>query len=305
MKRNTIWIIAAIIVIGGWYLIKNYTQLLSKTIIYYGYFDNVRGLQGSSPIYLKGVKVGKVDDIDLSIHKRVKVAFAIDKNLQLPQGTVAIISSGDVNGSKSIRLELGTDKQIIPAEGKLATNFDSSMVESFHAKITPMLHNGKVLLKSTDTALRDFNTLIIGGLGHQTQQGIKRFYRVTENTTRTSGNAIQKVGEFNQSITNIENKTETLAGKGDNLDKNIQNIEAKSGKAVEKTKLSDDLNDLGKSINQFSATIKSMRSNKAFTDTVTYRNTSRSVDTFNRSIKGYSEDPPPLIQIFDFGKKKK
>lgn len=305
MKRNTIWIIAAIIVIGGWYLIKNYTQLLSKTIIYYGYFDNVRGLQGSSPIYLKGVKVGKVDDIDLSIHKRVKVAFAIDKNLQLPQGTVAIISSGDVNGSKSIRLELGTDKQIIPAEGKLATNFDSSMVESFHAKITPMLHNGKVLLKSTDTALRDFNTLIIGGLGHQTQQGIKRFYRVTENTTLTSGNAIQKVGDFNQSITSMENKTETLAGNGDNIDKKIQNIETKSGKAVEKTKLSDDLNDLGKSISQFSATIKNMRSNKTFTDTVTYRNTSRSVDTFNRSIKGYSEDPPPLIQIFDFGKKKK
>jgi phospholipid/cholesterol/gamma-HCH transport system substrate-binding protein len=305
MKRNTIWIIAAIIIIGGWYLIRNYTSLLSKSVIYYGYFDDVRGLQGSSPIYLKGVKVGKVDDIDLNIRRRVKVAFAIDKNLQLPKGTTAVISSGDVNGSKSIRLELGTDKQIIPPEGNLATNFDSSMVESFHAKITPMLHNGKVLLKSTDTALRDFNTLIIGGLGHQTQVGIKRFYRVTEKSTRTSGNAVQKVGDFNQSITSIENKTETFADKGDNIDKNIQNIEVKSRKAVEKTNIGDDLNDLGKSINQFSATIKNIRSNKVFADTVTYRSTSRSVDTFNRSIKGYSEDPPPLIQIFDFGKKKK
>jgi hypothetical protein len=178
------------------------------------------------------------------------------------------------------------------------------MVESFHAKITPMLHNGKVLLKSTDTALRDFNTLIIGGLGHQTQKGIERFYRITEKSIHTSAGASRKVGGFSQNISNVEDKTENLAAKGDNIDKSIQNLENKSEKAIEKTNLRDNLNNLGNSIQQLSGTIKDLRTNKAFNDTVAYRSASRSVDTFNRSVKGYSENPPPLIKIFDFGKKK-
>ena len=62
MKKSTlVWIIVLAIIAIGWYYVANHTRFFSKDNIYYGYYDDVRGLQEAAPVYLKGVKVGAVD----------------------------------------------------------------------------------------------------------------------------------------------------------------------------------------------------------------------------------------------------
>lgn len=301
-KRTILWVVVLLVVAAGWYYVKHYTNMLSREYHYYGYFDDVRGLQESSPVYYLGVKVGRVDKVDLHLKQQVKVDFAISQNVRLAAGTKAVISTGDVNGSKSVRLEPGGHSGFITPGGTLATDFDSSMSENFHAKITPMLHNGKVLLKSADSGLNDFNALVLGGWGHRTQSELARFNKVLGNFARTSGKANQRVQNLQGTITNLDSATAHPTSKINDMNKTLVNAEKKTAEASKKS-LFADVEDLERSINKFSASVSKLRRNKLVSDTLPYQNASRSLDTLNRSVKDYMKDPPSPVRILS-GKKK-
>src|SRR5690348_9685219 len=107
MKKGTIVSIIVIVLVAGvWYLLYHFTSVLSKDYTYYGYYEDVKGLQASSGVFDRGVKIGKVSSVDLD-GKRVKVTFSVRKGEKIPGGTVAVITPGDLLGGKAIKLEMG------------------------------------------------------------------------------------------------------------------------------------------------------------------------------------------------------
>jgi len=301
MKRQKILLIVVIVLIGIWYYVANHTKRFSDEKTYVGYYNDVRGLQISSPVYLQGVKVGKVSDIDLNMKDKVFVTFALNETLKIPEGTKAVITTGDMSGSKSVRLELGTGKTM-QAGTILQTGFDSTMAENFDAHITPVIHTGKVLLHSTDSALNSFNQLIRQGWGTQTRKAFIGIENKLGNAARASATANQKLAGFGDMVESLDSSTRKPAERNNAFNKSLADAE-KSTKNATRNNLKNDLRDLNTSVSKLSANLRNARQNALLTDTQMHQSLTRSLDTLNRSAKDYMKDPPTLINIGFGGKK--
>src|ERR1700754_731047 len=76
-------------------------------VSYSAVFTNVSGLKGGNFVRIAGVEVGKVKDLTLHKDGTVTVDFAIDKGLQLTQGTRAAVRYENLIGDRYLSLEEG------------------------------------------------------------------------------------------------------------------------------------------------------------------------------------------------------
>ena len=109
---------AILIFFAGFYFLKG-ANIFSGENEYYVYYDDVQGLQASSPVLIKGMSVGRVASISLHENGKVQVVLAVDKGTKVPKGTVAKLSSTDLPGGKAISLELTKSKELVQDEETL------------------------------------------------------------------------------------------------------------------------------------------------------------------------------------------
>ena len=74
---------------------------------YSAVFSNVSGLKGGNFVRIAGVEVGKVKDMTLHKDGTVTVDFAVDKDLQLTEGTKAVVRYENLIGDRYLSLEEG------------------------------------------------------------------------------------------------------------------------------------------------------------------------------------------------------
>ncbi|HTY29216.1 MAG TPA: MCE family protein [Mycobacterium sp.] len=85
---------------------------------YSGVFSNVSGLKGGNFVRIAGVEVGKVKDMRLHKDGTVTVDFAVDKNLQLTEGTRAVVRYENLIGDRYLSLEEGPGsvRRLLPGQ---------------------------------------------------------------------------------------------------------------------------------------------------------------------------------------------
>ena len=85
---------------------------------YSAVFSNVSGLKGGNFVRIAGVEVGKVKDMTLHKDGTVTVDFAIDKGLQLTQGTRAVVRYENLIGDRYLSLEQGAGsvRKLLPGQ---------------------------------------------------------------------------------------------------------------------------------------------------------------------------------------------
>ena len=72
-------------------------------------FDDIGGLTPRSPVRVAGVKVGRVQQIELDDDLRARVVLDVDANLGLSVDTAAAIRTAGLLGDQFIALEPGAD----------------------------------------------------------------------------------------------------------------------------------------------------------------------------------------------------
>jgi phospholipid/cholesterol/gamma-HCH transport system substrate-binding protein len=89
-------------------------------------FSNAGGLKPGSQVFLAGVPVGRVDKIHLDPQFAAIVQLEIDKNVQLPNDTIASIKTSGLLGDKFIALSPGSATQNF-APGGTITDTESAV----------------------------------------------------------------------------------------------------------------------------------------------------------------------------------
>lgn len=101
-----------IIVIGALFLVYfglNFLKginIFSSTYNYYAKYENIGGLVESTPVYLKGYKVGQVDEItyDFAQEESFTITISVSKDIRLPKGTIVQLYDDGIMGGKAIQL---------------------------------------------------------------------------------------------------------------------------------------------------------------------------------------------------------
>ncbi len=97
------------LMIWGYKFLKG-KNLFHQSSTYYITYDNVDQLTVSSPVMMKGFKVGAVTEIALNPEniEELIVTIEVDGKIGLPKETVAVLYSAGIVGGKAIALEFNT-----------------------------------------------------------------------------------------------------------------------------------------------------------------------------------------------------
>ena len=222
--RNEIKIaLVAVAVIVALFIGMNFlkgTHLFTGSKTYYFAFDDISGLTKSSPIYASGYQVGLVKDIifDYSHKNKTKVIAEMDKQMKIPAGTTAFISS-DVLGNIKVTLNIAPNKGEFIQEGGL---IPGSIDQGAMGEVTSMIPAVKQMLPKLDSILLSLNLLLadpaIASSVHNVQD-------MTANLTKTSRELNSVVAKLNREIPGVVTKTNRILDHSETFTANLSQVD--------------------------------------------------------------------------------
>jgi len=174
-------------------------------------FNDVSGLNRDDPIQMLGVKIGKVEKINLK-NNQVIVNLRIDKEYLLPKDSKIVIESIGMLGEKAIKIEPGNSTSYLSpsdtAQGQVAFGLNN-------------LENMVLDLKSkTDKLFSDENLNKLSAILSDLTKTIKRIEQISNHHEDNIGAIIQ----------NVRKSSDMLTENSKNIDKAILNIKTSSTK---------------------------------------------------------------------------
>ena len=133
MKQSSVELSAGVFVLLGlvavaWFAIQAGARipLAGSTYAISARFSNAGGLKPGSQVFLAGVPVGRVENINLDPQYAAVVRLEVNKEVQLPNDTIASIRTSGLIGDKFVALSPGSSPQNLAA-GSTITDTESAV----------------------------------------------------------------------------------------------------------------------------------------------------------------------------------
>lgn len=198
-------------------------DVFQKETTYYVFYDNVIGMYEGNYIYLNGMKVGYVKDIEAMGERAEKflVTVAVDSKIKITDDSKMVFFSADILGSKAMKIELGNSNRILENKDTIMGGVELGMLDKLGSSIAPMAQNLDSILFATKNILNQ-----------QTQNNLQHTFANLEATSERlssiSGqfdnlmkNEKEKIGKI---ISNTESITSNLKNNNDELNNIISKI---------------------------------------------------------------------------------
>ena len=300
IKIALVAVFGIVVLFFGLNFLKGVT-LFSSNETYYIKFDNISGLSGSCPIMTDGYKVGTVKSIRFDYDKRGEIVaeVGIDKNLKIPVGTTAQISS-DLLGNVQVDLLMGELADgILPPLGTIEGRVNAGALGRLKEMI-PLVEN---MLPKVDSILSNINGLLadpaIPGVIHHAEQ-------VTYDLTTTTKQINTLVADLNKEVPGLMGKADgVLAQAGTAMGNATVMTENLSKLDLEAT-----LNELTLTLNNLKTFTEALNQNDGslgllLNDKSVYENLNNTMLHADSLLYDLKEHPKRYVHFSIFGKKDK
>lgn len=157
-KRYILFGFIAIVILAASYWGFNFLKgspLFKKTDAYYIYYDRIEGLNASSPIIVNGYKIGQVTEITFlpKDNCRLRVKIEISNEFQIPDSTIARITSMDLMGSKGIELIFGNKPTYHTPGDTLIGEVEQSLKDQVSIQMLPVKRQAEELMSEISKAI--------------------------------------------------------------------------------------------------------------------------------------------------------
>lgn len=291
-------LLAAIAAVIGFRFMSD-VPILSQSQKIQTTFVRADGLGTGSQVFVKGVKVGSVSQVQLTASDSVQVTMRLDMDRPLPKGTTAYLTSLGLIEGKSIVLELGTSDENVEFGDSIEGEYVQSMMESLGSRGDELGND----LSSTFTELNAFLEQLNETLNDDARTSLNETLENTSQATQQISSMLEeKQQDIDQAITSgssMLSQLDTLAT--DNrprvdslmvsLEENIRELEKIR---VELEGASAGLNEIIKKINDGQGTI-----GKMVNDPALYNNLDELTNELNELVKGINEDPGRYLKHMD------
>jgi phospholipid/cholesterol/gamma-HCH transport system substrate-binding protein len=298
IKVALLGITAIVILYFGYSYLKGST-VFSKTHTYQVVYDSVDGLTTSNPVFLNGIQVGHVKDMELLIDRAnmVRVEIEVRKDLQLGDSTIASLGNSDFLGSKAITLYLRNNAKQYSGGEELIAFKETSIADMLSSKSVPVIDK-------VDTTLARVNRL----LDSEAKGNIQAILANSNETTRMINSILsnneRNIGQITRNLSELTGALKLTQRNIDRLALNMTEI-TDTLKRVEVNKLVRDAN---LAVNELETTIAKLNSNdgslgKLMNDEELYRNMNRSTEALNLLLRDIQAYPKRYVQFALIGRK--
>lgn len=267
--------LSLLIAFAGFRLMSD-LPLFRQSKVFHSYFPKVDGLSAGNYVYINGVRVGSVKNIELAEGDSVRVTLNFELGVEVPRGSVAYLESSGLLDEKVIVIQRGDSSENIPYGGTIKGIYRGGMMENLASegqklsddvsesfgRLNKLLerlnetvdseNRGRLreTLLHVETAMREISGLIEGKRS-ELESGIDHAGRVMANLdTLTTGNR-EKVDSLlvnlNRSVSRMENLSRELEATNRQLNEILGKInrgEGSFGKLVNDPSLYNNLDSL-------------------------------------------------------------
>jgi phospholipid/cholesterol/gamma-HCH transport system substrate-binding protein len=196
-------------------------------------YENVAGIDPSSPVVLNGYKIGQVKDVHIFEGDQTKIIIVLninDEHVSIPKDSEFQIYDSDLFGGKAVRLILGDSSAIAMHKDTLKGSLALGLTESIKQEIEPLKAKTSELFSTLDSmmlklnrALQDPRTKEIPELFSNIQQTLRNLQASTGNFSQVMSDGGPRLVEV---LANAQSISENLKANNQKLSAVIGNFES-------------------------------------------------------------------------------
>ncbi|HEX6429331.1 MAG TPA: MlaD family protein [Niastella sp.] len=273
----------------------------------YAVFPNVDKLVVSNPVFINGLQVGKVTNLQEKDKNMsgIVVTIALTKDLNIPRNSVATLSS-ELLSNTAINVFLGNGNDYLKEGDTLRTERSLALTDRLQKSIDPAINNINKTLLSLDDVLQKLNTI----LDPNTRNNLQGIVANMAASSRSLDQLLNtQTGMLAKSINNMHTITAGFARNGPKIDSTLSNLQTTTDK-LSKAKIAEAIESLQHTMARLEAGIAKIDSKEGTVGLLLNdRKLYDEIRLTNRSLTILLDDlrvnPKRYINISLFGQKDK
>ncbi len=285
-------------------------SLFTTDDTYFAKFDNVEGLEASSPVSLNGLKVGQVDKIIPITDKDGKIHFVIrvivDDEFKFPKSSTLEIFEPGLMSGKQMRINMVYGGALAKDGDTLDGAFKPSLLNGLSSQVGPVKDQLQNVLGRIDSLTNNANKVMdaqnraeIKALLINLNRTVSAFEQTSRNANSLMANNDGRVQKVLDNANLAVLSANTAVGKYGNL---ADNIDVK--------KLNNTVDNLDKTVNNLNSVISEIKTGKGslgklLNDEKLYNNLEQTSKNLNELVIDLKTNPKKYINVSVFGKTNK
>ena len=292
-KEVKIGIYALLIFLGSWAGIRflSGADIFGRNNVFYAYYDDASGLQNSSSVVIRGVKVGQVSSVAISPEDptKVQVTLAVSKDYAIPVDSKAKIFSAGLMGGQAVEIVLGKESALLEPGATITSAVEVGMFDALSSEFGDIKEKLVVMMDNINTTLTTLNTLVDSN-------------NANISSAISNLNGILADLEKSQIVANLDSFTGTLKSNGEKIDSivsSVNNLATTLDEQQMGQKLAaavDNLSTLLAKFNSVEGTVGSLLNDKEL-----YANLTQASENLSALLGDLKENPKRYVHFSLFG----
>lgn len=312
-KIGALTAISITLLILGFNFLKGKSLFKTGTYLHAKFSDSKR-LMPSNPVYLNGLQVGSVADIEAADDNvsSIVVNIKMNSDYNIPDNSVAEIDASPL-GTPAINITPGTSQKFLKSDDTLLTKDSEGLFGQLSSKLSPVADQLAATLASLDSLLKNFNTILDPNTKGNLQSVIANLNKATASIA-VSAVSLQSLlneqsGSLSHSLNNIDSFTANLAANNSKITSMLDNID-KTTENLSKADIDGAINSLKASVDKLDAVMAKLNSTDgtigaAINSKELYNNLNSTVRSLNILMDDLRAHPKRYVNVSVFGKKDK
>lgn len=302
--------IIAVVSIVGFVLLYQFMKgktLFSTDNEFFAKFDNVEGLEPSSPVSINGLRVGHVDKITPIMGADGKYHFVltvlVDNEYKFSKkSTIEIFEPGLMSG-KQARINLQYGGEAAKDGDTLSGYYKESMLNNISSQVGPVKDQLEIVLKRVDSLMLNANSITdernqaeIRALLSNLNRTVSSFESTSRQTNQLLANNDPRV---QQVLDNASLATQSAKTAIDSYGRIADEVDVKKlNNTIDKLSLTaDKLNNVISGINNGEGSL-----GKLTKDEELYQNLNNTAENLNKLVEDLKANPKRYLNFSVFGK---
>lgn len=292
VKIGILVVVCGFILFFGLNYLKGF-NIFNPSNRYYACYENLDGLTVSSPVYIKGYRVGQVSEIsfDFTRVKPFEVTLDIENDIHLPKGTIAHLGNDGLLGGKCVSLVLNpvvTD--YISQEDTLSTTVAPNMTDTLALVLYPKLQHS---IENMDSLMASMIEILNSRELHRVMKNLDSTMYYVAETSKDLESVMS--ADVPQTLSSVRKATDQLA---------------EAGKKVNALPLDTMVNNVNGTVREVRYLVERINSNEGslgllLNDTSLYGNLTAASASADDLLRDMKANPKRYVHFSVFGKKNK
>ncbi len=220
----------ALLIIGYNFLKGN--SIFSRETVLFARYSQVDGLGVSKPVLINGFQIGRVDKLELQPNGTIIATLKINNKYDIPYNTIARLESTDLLGGKAIVMDLGNSTEYAKDGDTLNANVEKGLMEA----VQPVQKKAELIITKMDSILTSVNSILNPNFQKNVDKSFTSIASTLGALEATSKKVDALVGSESSKLSNILSNVEAITvnfkNNGAKIDAILKNLNEVTDKAA-------------------------------------------------------------------------